>query len=81
MEAPQKKKKVVKMKEVVEITEIVKHEKLPLINKLFEYFSRPINYTLTGYVSKVLVSLLNRKTLSVLQFITQFLALLFENPG
>jgi hypothetical protein len=36
---------------------------------------------LTGYVSKVLVSLLNRKTLSVLQFITKFLALLFENPG
>lgn len=65
MEAPPKKKKTVMVKEVVEVSEIVKHEREPLINRLFEYYSRPINYTLTGYVSKVLVSLLNKKTLSV----------------
>ena len=62
MSAPVKKKKIVKMKEVVEIVETVTKEFPALLNKFFDYLESPINYTLTGYVAKVMVNLLNRKT-------------------
>ena len=50
-----------------------------MINRLLEYFSQPINYTLTAYVSKVMVSLLNRKTAAVFILLTQFLTRFFSN--
>ena len=65
MGAVEKKKKIVKVKEVVEEVEIIQKELPPLLDKLLEYFSQPINYTLTAYVSKVMVNLLNRKTATV----------------
>ena len=39
----------------------MRHEEKPLIGKLLEYFSCPVNYTLTAYVCKVLLALLLKK--------------------
>ena len=66
MKAPEKKMKLVKIKQAVDETSVISHEYPPLIDKLLEYFSQPINYTLTGYVSKILLNMLNRKTDDVL---------------
>lgn len=65
VEAPPPKTKVVKVKQVVEVTEVVSKEMPLLIDALFAYFQKDINYTLTGYVCKVLTSLLNKKSQQV----------------
>ena len=54
--------KLVKIKQAVDETTVISHEHPSLLNKFFEYFAQPINYTLTGYVSKILLNMLNRKT-------------------
>jgi hypothetical protein len=53
---------------------IVEKELPPLIDRLMGYFNGEVNYILAGYVSKVLLSLLNKKTP---QFIEYFLQLKF----
>lgn len=61
MAAPPSKKKIIKLKQVVETVTISKKEHPSLINKLFDLFEKEINYTLTGYVCKILTSLLNKR--------------------
>lgn len=53
---------MIKVKEVVEEVEIKSEEHPALLTKLIEYYSQPINYTLTAYVSKVMLNLLNRRS-------------------
>ena len=63
-ETPTKKKKIVK--ETRKIEKINKKPVEPLIGDLFSYFAGEVNYTLAGYVCKVLTSLLAKKPQAVL---------------
>lgn len=51
---------------------MVKKEYPGLVNELFQYFTGPINYTLTAYCCKILTSLLNKRTSTVSHYIYSF---------
>lgn len=66
-EEPKKKTRMVKKLKTV--TKTVKKEVEPLASQLFSYFSGEINYTLAGYISKILISFFNKKPLQVLKYV------------
>jgi hypothetical protein len=61
VETPKKRTKKVLRKEMKTVERVEEKEVPPLIIKLLSYFDGEVNYTLAGYVSKILVTLLNRK--------------------
>ena len=40
-----------------------------MINRLLKYFEGEVNYTLAGYVSKVLIAFYNKKPLIVIEYL------------
>jgi len=58
-------------KEMKTIEKIEKREVPALIHKLLGYFEGEINYTLAGYVSKVLAHLLTRKPAELMKYILE----------
>ena len=66
---PKKKTKLVKKMETIQEVEKIKKE--PLIGELFRYFEGEVNYTLAGYVSKVLISFYNKKPISVITYLLE----------
>jgi hypothetical protein len=52
-------------KEIKQVEKIVKKELEPLINKLMAYFDGEVNYTLAGYVSKILSFFFTKKPADV----------------
>lgn len=52
-------------KEIKKVERTVKKEVEPLINKLMAYFDGEINYTLAGYVSKILSLFFTKKPADV----------------
>ena len=66
-------------KELKTVERIETREVPPLIHKLLAYFDGEINYTLAGYVSKILAAFLNRKPQEVGSKITQLMKYVLEN--
>lgn len=54
------------MKVVRKVERVVSRVLQPLVDKLMDYFSGEVNYTLAGYVSKILSFLSNKKPLNVI---------------
>ena len=52
-------------KEMKTVENVVQKEVPPLINNLLEYFKGEVNYTLAGYISKVLSYFFNKKPVDV----------------
>lgn len=52
-------------KEIISVETIVKKEMRPLMEKLISYFDGEVNYTLAGYVSKILSAFFNKKPAEV----------------
>lgn len=52
-------------KETRKVEKTVKREVEPLINKLMAYFDGEVNYTLAGYVSKILSLFFTKKPADV----------------
>jgi hypothetical protein len=52
-------------KEIRKVERTVKREVEPLINKLMAYFDGEVNYTLAGYVSKILSLFFTKKPAEV----------------
>lgn len=65
VETPEKKFKKVMRKEMKTIEKIEEKEVPALIYKLLAYFEGEVNYTLAGYVSKILAMLLTKKPADV----------------
>jgi hypothetical protein len=63
--APAPRKKMIKVKEVVETVSISRKEYSALAVNVLAYFGSDINYTLTSYCCKILTSLLNKRTNTV----------------
>lgn len=57
-------KKIIK-KEIKTVETTTKKEVQPLISKLMSYFDGEVNYTLAGYVSKILGVFFNKKPAEV----------------
>jgi hypothetical protein len=51
------------------VEKIVKREVEPLINKLMTYFDGEVNYTLAGYVSKILSLFFTKKPADVIELL------------
>ena len=47
-------------------TKIIKVILNPLIDEIFLYFKGPVNYTLAGYVCRIMISFLKKKPLEVM---------------
>lgn len=73
------KKKIIKVKEVVETVTAVKKSYPPLIDSILAYFGSEMNYTLTSYCCRVLTSLLNKRSNRVNPPSMQFLAKFFQD--
>jgi hypothetical protein len=56
-------------KETRKVERTVKREVEPLINKLMAYFDGEVNYTLAGYVSKILSLFFTKKPSDVPAFL------------
>lgn len=59
------------MKVIRKHEHIIEKELPPLIDRLMTYFNEEINYTLAGYVSKVLSFLYNKKTPQFIEYFLQ----------
>ncbi len=62
-----KKTRIVKIKKT--ITKINKKQVEPLLNQLLSYFEGEVNYTLAGYVSKILISFFGKKPVQTMNHI------------
>ena len=54
------------MKKIKKVNKTIKKEVPPLLDELFKYFEGEVNYTLAGYVSKILISFFNKKPLALM---------------
>lgn len=51
------------------VTKLNKKQVDPLMNQLLSYFEGEVNYTLAGYVSKILISFFGKKPVQTMSHI------------
>ena len=64
-----KKTQLVKRQKIV--NKVIKKEVEPLMDELFNYFDQEVNYTLAGYISKILISFFNKKPVPTMKYILE----------
>lgn len=65
------KPKTVLVKRMKTVTKVNKKEVDPLMNQLFSYFEGEVNYTLAGYVSKILIAFFGKKPLQTMKYVLE----------